>query len=252
MAWHDEAIALLSTPATPAITATSLHKVRVITKKLRALTRLYRRKDNRTQAREIRHQLQRIAHVFSTCRDADALQQTLLSFRKNADKVTARHLLLLANTLQQENQHALAVLTATSSLQDFKSVKDLWTHSLQNAEDRDIIKAFEKSLRNTLRCGSKTLKAHDHTGLHKWRKRVKHLFYQLEIFTANNAQLQRHSKRFKRLGSLLGDVHDLDLLEAYLKTANKNNTDILYLVHKRRVRLIKKIRAVHAQTQVPA
>jgi CHAD domain-containing protein len=52
--------------------------------------------------------------------------------------------------------------------------------------------------------------------MHEWRKRVKQLLYQLELLAGSGDEPLR--KRLQQLGTLLGDLHDLDMLELQVES----------------------------------
>jgi CHAD domain-containing protein len=54
------------------------------------------------------------------------------------------------------------------------------------------------------------------TDLHDWRKRVKTLWYQLRLVRPFAPTLGRRIRDFERLQELLGDDHDLYVLQAML------------------------------------
>jgi CHAD domain-containing protein len=82
--------------------------------------------------------------------------------------------------------------------------------------------------------------------LHDWRKRVKYFYYQLcALPPQKGVSYHEEMEALRLLGSLLGKVHDLDVLAAYLRTEGHENEPVRRLVTKRRVRLVKKIRRLY-------
>ncbi len=95
----------------------------------------------------------------------------------------------------------------------------------------------------------------DEQDVHDWRKRVKSLYYALDMLGAKKAKgARRATRRADRLGDLLGSEHDLWMLCAYVEehpdafgadTAAK--AELLKRIEQRRRRLRKRALALGAR-----
>jgi CHAD domain-containing protein len=92
-----------------------------------------------------------------------------------------------------------------------------------NLVDRDF-QALAPGLRRIYREGrhrhAHVERGHVHNAqdLHDWRKRVKSLYYALDMLGARKAKgARRATRRADRLGELLGEEHDLWMLRLYVE-----------------------------------
>lgn len=87
--------------------------------------------------------------------------------------------------------------------------------------------------------------------LHSWRKKVKMLLYQLQIFRATEGKLARLGERLDKLGKSLGRVHDSCFLQSLVEQIQAGGelqndpAPLLKLLDKKRARQIKKSMKQH-------
>ncbi len=84
--------------------------------------------------------------------------------------------------------------------------------------------------------------------MHDWRKRVKSLYYALDMLGGKRAKgARKATRRADRLGDLLGEEHDLWMLGVYAEERpdafgedSRARDDLLELIGRRRTRLRKR------------
>ena len=193
--------------------ARAIHRLRVTCKRLRSLVRLCRHDGNDKHWRRYDHALRDTAAAFGPVRDRKVLQDTLT--------------LLQARTRSKRTQAACRQLLAQLSLQPGTDcVRDRAAEKLASSAFPAAaltVKRLERGLHRTFKRCSKLAQyaiagGTDATTLHTLRKQVKYLGYQLELAALPAAAMTRQRKRLGVLGSLLGVMHDLAVLEQQLST----------------------------------
>ena len=246
----DQAVTQLQAPL---LDEDAVHNVRVATKQLRGLVRLYRKsKADPSQdeaAIRINAVLRDIAKVFSSQRDAHVLEQTLQQVARRSDKATARQLMSIRDEILWQTANALPDMTPARLIEQLELVRALWLSTLVRKDDA-MFDALERLYRRSRRDGWQALNSRDVHLLHQWRKRVKYLYYQLSAWPGATDWRSSQLESLRLLGSLLGKVHDLDVLNDYLQEGGQDAVPLLRQVHKRRVRMVKKIRRLYSRAFV--
>lgn len=229
------------------LSSEQVHELRTTCKRLRGLLRLYRKAD-KTRLRTMADTIREVASAFSSTRDNDVLQAQLahwLKARKHApmrERLQAR----LAQTNGGKPLPKLTVLRKKmlQTYQEWQALSDLLlTANLDEALLRSRLKAKK--------AGKKALKSLAPDDLHDWRKRIKDQYYQWDAIAATRAQLRRRLQ-LKKLGNLLGDVHDLDVFVEFLAHDKKySECDVvLQRIQRQRERLLSRIEALTAMLQM--
>jgi CHAD domain-containing protein len=108
--------------------------------------------------------------------------------------------------------------TVRASLETWPPIRDCWSE-------------LGKGLRGTYRRARKAFhRAGDRPTsrrLHVWRKHTKYLGYQLELLADAGSQVSKRAKRAREIASLLGEDHDLALLEQRLRVSNESRTFLM-------------------------
>jgi hypothetical protein len=244
----DQAVVLLDQPE---LDGAAVHDVRVLMKQLRGLVRLYRDTGHTDVIKRINAILRDVAQVFSTRRDAHVLVETLQSVASASDKAVALQLQRIIEEVAEQTRDAMPDLEPQHLIGDLEAVRVLWRSELEQQGDADFLPAaLRRSYRKNRKMGRQALKARDIEVLHDWRKYVKYLYFQLGVLEPENDWLERQRTMLRKLGSLLGKVHDLDMLNDYLCANTEADPRLLRAVHKRRVRLIKKVNALYGRAFV--
>lgn len=244
----DESIALL---ALPYMDEEAVHDLRVLMKQLRALTRLYSSHGARTVMTGINSVLRDVARVFSAQRDAHVLVETLEQVASASDRTVAARLREISREMTEQTGAVTQDMSPANLIADLQWVRSRW-RLLQRDDAAFLTDALTRSYRRCRKTGRMALRRREPHELHEWRKRVKYFYYQLSVVEMADPWLTGQKEQLRRLGSMLGKVHDLDVLEQYLcASAWGNQPQLLRRIHQRRVRLVKKAKAlyVHAFSQ---
>lgn len=239
----DESIAILNREA---LDEEAVHDIRVLMKRLRGLLRLYRDAGRKEVVKQLNPVLRDVARTFAAQRDSHVLADTLRGMIDRASKPTARQLKEILAELEHQTADVAPDLSAEHLADDLVWVRTQWHEQLAKVDEKDLLASLAQHYRRNRRQGREALRLRDETVLHDWRKRVKYLYYQLCALPAYMGdEHSEHMEDLRSLGSLLGKVHDLDMLADYLSTEGHHNEPVQRLVTKRRARLVKKIRRLY-------
>jgi CHAD domain-containing protein len=229
-----------------------VHEARKTIKRMRALARLLRYELGEQELERVNSSLRAAGRRLAGARDAEVRLATLEHLRARHPKVLALDgVEILGARLERELEGAREPTAPQDVLADIAEMRRDLAH--WNLVDADF-GALSPGLQRLYREGRyrytnvKREQARDAERLHNWRKRVKALYYALDMLGASEAKGARSTTRqAKRLGDLLGDEHDLWMLCAYLKQnpdacghdTSAANT-LLKLAEQRRKRLRKR------------
>jgi len=76
---------------------------------------------------------------------------------------------------------------------------------------------LSKRLASLFLIGDRQLSANDWEALHAWRKQVKKLMYQYGMKSAMTKRDRKNFETLDALGSSLGRINDLCILESYIR-----------------------------------
>ncbi|NVK42417.1 MAG: CHAD domain-containing protein [Oceanospirillaceae bacterium] len=208
-------IKLLEDPA--ADTEESIHQLRVGMKRLRALLRLVRDALGAVPACAEQQRCKALANAFAGSRDA-AVARGLLGELLAAvpdPELRARLRVGFEQSVPMTMQPPLPLPDVAQHLRLMRrDVKDWPLQSLKLRHLNDqLARQYRRGRRLYRSLGDDFAMAL----LHEWRKEVKRLLYQLELVRGRGRR-SKLDRRIKRLGSLLGDLHDLDMLELQIES----------------------------------
>jgi CHAD domain-containing protein len=229
-----------------------IHQVRVHCKRLRALLRLLKPVSDPAIIERENTRLREAARALATFRDAFVAGETLkrvfedtaprrmkqvsvLLGVKNARPKRRGDLTMAFDHLATALRHAAAAVRALP-------LKARGWDALAPGLERSYARAcaaFQKCQQggHRRRYGER---------FHEWRKRIKDLAYQLEFLeNMEPATLKRLRKDFRRLGTLLGDDHDLIVFAEHVNQRERQYTHLATFrpVHKRLRTRLKALRA---------
>ena len=246
------AIDELSAPFADRVDA--IHEARLHLKKTRALVRLAWPADP-DACRQENVALRDIARALSTQRDRQAMIDAVDKLMRHAEREwgeTARHLEafrgLRSRFIECQQQESNGtdseslVHRVVEQLRQAVGRVENWASAVR--DDDFISEGFAESYRR----GKRALRAvqADPTpeNLHEWRKQIKYHRYQVRLFQdAWPAIIEAHYQELKRLSDLLGDDHDLVVLEQSLKSCHPPGLDagtlaeLAHLITRRRCEL---------------
>ena len=245
----DLAIDLLAGTGGTLAAATSVHETRKALKRLRALLGLLRAELGERQFAQEDAVLREAGLRLAGARDADVLVATLEELvRANPGKLAGRRgISKLQWQLAEERDRA------TESVRD-----DAWARAQVVGElralrvrveawslpHRDGIDSVKDGLERIYRQGRRRRRRAAHGGrantraMHRWRKRVKDLRYAAGMLDRRDPQggrrvasvappghIRRVARQADELGELLGEEHDLALLQARLRATGKRGSE---------------------------
>jgi CHAD domain-containing protein len=210
--------------------ADAIHEARLHLKKLRALVRLGR--EAAPQAcNEENGSLRDIARALSTQRDRQAMVDALDKLERHAerewgepsgelDAIQKLRCRFIESQQQESNGAGFEQLVekVVDQLRQALSRVDDWAGAAHN--DRIVSQGFAESYRRGRRALRAVLAGPTAENLHEWRKQIKYHRYQVRLFQAAwPTILEAHYEELKRLSDLLGDDHDLVVLEQAIRSA---------------------------------
>jgi CHAD domain-containing protein len=221
---------------------TAIHEARKDVKKARALLRLFRRPLVGSAYRRENRALRNAGRELSVLRDAHVLRHTIdavaerFAGRLPAGAFDALRARLGAGEIPAE-EVAQAVDAARGRLARSLVRVDRW--DAHGADPVALRKALGRTYARGARAMARAARERSDEALHEWRKRVKDLRYQQQLIRpAWPDLLAAQAGAAKQLGELLGDDHDLAVLEQRSRAAAGDIAqldDVLELVaHRRR------------------
>jgi len=216
-----------------AVSTESIHDARKRLKRTRSLLRLARPKGFRKRNAALRD----AGRALSGARDADVMAETVSDLAKRyAGQLAAASFEAVRAPLAARAEQTEAEGSAETLM---PLLGDVWP-----VKSVDL----QGSLKRTYARGRAAFKvarsepSAEH--LHEWRKRVKDLWYQQQLLErAWPGVLKAQAKQAKKLSKLLGEDHDLAVLDDLLRTDPTLDGELLLpLIAQRRKQLWKKAR----------
>lgn len=228
-----------------------IHQARKSLKRCRALLRLVRRPLGNEKYWQANVCYRDAARRVSELRDLAAMQETLVSIRTKSKRKSLQDCVSLAELqLAQWQKRAVAEMKGQDD-QRILSVTELTVgvehlSAWDQAEDHFswIASSFQKMYAQGQERMALALQNPDTHRLHDWRKRVKYLWHHIQLLHNCWPQtLDPLAEEFHRLADLLGDDHDLAVLEELIQSGRllrgrvKGKAEFLQLIHVQRLAL---------------
>jgi CHAD domain-containing protein len=168
-------------------------------------------------------QLREIAALLSPYRDADAMLELLASLRQTRPEMLDERMYAQAHAALQDQREGLlhadegyppVARAAVERLRAARQSLDSWGLP----EDSEGLEAaLRDSYRRARKAGKHAAASNEVEDYHDWRKRVKELLYQSELFRGTRlGPPARYRKQLDSLAELLGEHHDLSVFEELL------------------------------------
>jgi CHAD domain-containing protein len=190
--------------------ATRVHKARQHSKKLRALFRLVRPELDRAGTFRIHDGLARAAgRALTTQRDADVMLATLETLER-------QHPWAMEDaSLARIRRHLSRGTRGQSGARELAELIDDWR--FRSGARRTVRSGYLRTWRTARKRMAAAAKGDSIAAFHGWRKHVKYHLYHLRLVsTIVEEDLARKTRDAYRLQKLLGDHHDLALLDAHI------------------------------------
>jgi CHAD domain-containing protein len=199
-----------------------VHEARKTIKRMRALARLLRYELGEQEFERVNGMLRIAGQRLAGARDADVRIATLQRLVACHPKALATEgVRLLAIRLTLERERASEPADPQDVLADIAEMRsDLAHWNLVDPDLKAVSPGLERIYGEGRRRYARVKREHgrDAEHMHSWRKRVKALYYALDILGSSEAEgVRGMTRRAKRLGDLLGEEHDLWMLRAYLE-----------------------------------
>jgi CHAD domain-containing protein len=199
-----------------------VHEVRKTIKRMRAMARLLRCEIGEQEFERVNTSLRDAGKRLAGARDAEVRLATLLDLRSRHPRALADEQIdLLVARLERERARVGAPELELDVLADIAEMRgDLLRWDLL---DHDF-DALAQGLRLVYRDGRRRYRrvergeGRDPDTMHDWRKRVKSLYYALDMLGGAQAdETKGITRRADRLGEKLGGEHDLWMLASYVQ-----------------------------------
>lgn len=232
----------------------SVHRARKCFKEMRAILRLFRPALGRRTVRFENAWYRDQARALAGFRDAQAVIETVEALEKSVEHPAQRDALQACRqTLavrrdriaEEGNDLASGVAQLIKELDDARQRIGRWPMKADGADT--AVGGFERCYRR----GARTLRAchpaGDADSWHAWRKRVKDYWYHVQILQPLWPPVMKALQgELKTVADLLGDDHDLTILDALLQS------ELEELAAEHRQQIHDMIGRRHAALRVPA
>jgi CHAD domain-containing protein len=226
-----------------------VHEARKTIKRMRAMARLLRHETGGREFAQANASLREAGKRLAGACDAEMRIATLCDLHtRHPDELSDEPVQQLLDRMEQERPSAEGPDAELAVLADIAEMRrDLLRWNLLEHDD----KALCVGLRAIYRDGRRRYKrvkrsrASDPEQVHDWRKRVKSLYYALDMLGGKRASATaKLARRADRLGDLLGEEHDLWMFASFLEDEPRlerhTRERLLTLIERRRKRLRKR------------
>jgi CHAD domain-containing protein len=199
-----------------------VHETRKTIKRMRALARLMRNELGKQEFKRINSSLREAGQRLGGARDAEVRLATLQELVERHPKALARSgIERLQEQLEAIREQTVAPSDRQEVLRDIAAMREQLARLNLIEHDFD---SLAPGLRRIYREGRqrrarvKRGYGRNPQDAHDWRKRVKSLYYALDMLGGKDAKGARGAtRRADRLGELLGEEHDLWMLDDYVR-----------------------------------
>ncbi len=235
----------------------SIHRYRVNLKKIRGIVRLLRFDIGEEKYHELDNDYRTVARQSSVLRDYSSQIELLKNLKNSATDETLTS--SLQEAIKQIGQLRITEYQKFVAKKQGFSIQQMILGLNENTQQLNISNCSEvfilKSFCNIYQ-KAKNAYVESHVNeneeiYHSWRKQVKYLMYQLTILKkAWPSYFQIYIKELKKLGSLLGKLHDLHLLDFHLREKSwisltkKQETAIIKFIAPQKEELKTNIRSI--------
>lgn len=224
-----------------------IHEARKTIKRMRAMARLLRREIGEREFSDVNASLREAGRRLAGVRDAEVRLATLQDLRKRyPDELAGEWMQALLARLALERSGSERPDRESAMLADIIAMRrDLLRWNLLEPDADALAAGLGSIYRDGRRRYKRVKRSHgldDPERMHDWRKRVKSLYYALDMLGGRHTSATaKPARRADRLGETLGQEHDLWMLAEYLQSAElldrAPQEQLLALIERRRRRL---------------
>lgn len=235
------------------LSAEDIHRVRVAIKQTRAWLKLCRALTGKTAGyQQLVKSLGSLSHALSGQRDQYVACQTL---RRLGRKYPGKKAQQLIDALSQQLVSMQTPVPDAASLQAvIEPIRRDLLPFIRLPLPRDIqVSVLRRVYPKMCHAGQAALASEACVELHAWRKRVKTLGYQVAMLEPPLPHTKKLIKLLNKLGSRLGEIHDLCFLQVMVEDAEAQGrlalepAPLLKRIHRERRHLIASARKQHAR-----
>jgi CHAD domain-containing protein len=199
-----------------------VHEARKAIKRMRALARLLRDELGEREFKSANRSLRAAGRRLAVARDAEVRLATLRGLVGRHPKALTRPgIHRLEERLEAEREQAVEPSDREQVLEDIAAMRgQLARWNLIDHDFAAVSPGLGRIYREGRRRHAHVKREHgsDPQDVHDWRKRVKSLYYALDMLGGKQAKgARKATRRADRLGELLGEEHDLWMLRAYVE-----------------------------------
>ncbi|MDJ0957203.1 MAG: CHAD domain-containing protein [Arenicellales bacterium] len=201
------------------LTETDVHDIRVNLKRLRAMRHLSYFETGYSHFTAADTNLRDAGRLLSANRDQTVLRKTLKKLLKGADTKSQRRKVkaVLAHVRGSTNEKGVTDKSIHNGLKRSVLFDQRDWRKLQRDLDKteNLVSGLARTYEYARSLAEQISRRDKPTTSHRWRKWCKYLCYQLQSVSYLDPNNRRNSKRIldlKRLGSVLGWRHDIELL----------------------------------------
>lgn len=200
-----------------------VYEARKDVKKARAIVSLLREAEVPSLRKDV-DRLREAGHVLGALRDADAMITTFDMLRSHFRRRLPEHTYAmlrrrLVTARARASQDARAGRTRSRVGRALRAVRanarDWRVPAIDGRDLAKLLKPGYRRSRKAMRRARGTMRPAD---LHRWRRRVKTLWYQLRLLEGRVPSLRRGIRDFKKLETWLGVDHNLTVLQLAIAT----------------------------------
>ncbi len=200
-----------------------VHDARKRVKECRACLRLARSAIPRARRRSLERSLSGASRGLGAARDAEVVAASFANLCRDdppgtPGEIAAARAALSSGRRRSREAFAAAVPEVRAALDVARALAASLPRSMPWA---DIWSGLLRALERVRQTGSEAVQAPTDGRLHRWRRRVKDLWYQARLFTpAWPGPMAAWTRELHELADLLGDDHDLQVLSTELATSH--------------------------------
>lgn len=238
-----------------------VHEARKAIKRMRALARLFREEMGEPEFKRVNSTLRDAGQRLAGARDAQVRLATLRSLAQHhPDMLSRSGVDLFGAHLEHERAQTDEPTDSPQVLEDIAGMRrQLARWNLVDRDFEDMAPGLHRIYKEGRKryAGAKDEQRDadldsEHVpsdqALHDWRKRVKSLYYALDMLGGKQAKgARKTTRRADRLGDLLGEEHDLWMLSVYAEEHPnafgedlRAREELLAVIGRRRKRLRKR------------
>jgi len=201
-----------------------IHAVRTAIKRVRAILRLIRPAIGDTAFRQENRRLQKTARLLGSMRDAAIGLQTLRGLAMTAGQGKNRIDVCIVHDLFAKHAAMPQMVVEAKTLR--ATLQALQAHRRRLRKLRIVAvdwEAIEKGIGKVCRACRRRMKraqaGGDDDSFHRWRIRLKNLYYELQfLMPLLRKRMRSQVARLRKVQELIGDDHDIAVLKAVLQS----------------------------------